>query len=56
MLSIASLFKHALAGLLVSTTFLFALTTHAETVQELRIGVQFGLGYLPSMSRIAPAF
>jgi NitT/TauT family transport system substrate-binding protein len=47
MLSIASLFKHALAGLLVSTTCLFGLTTHAETVQELRIGVQFGLGYLP---------
>jgi len=47
MVSIASLFKHALAGLLVSTTCLFGLTTHAETVQELRIGVQFGLGYLP---------
>jgi NitT/TauT family transport system substrate-binding protein len=47
MQSIASLFKQAIAGVLFSAICLFGQTAPAETVHELRIGVQFGLGYLP---------
>jgi NitT/TauT family transport system substrate-binding protein len=47
MLSIASLFKQAIAGVFFSAICLLGQTSRAETVHELRIGVQFGLGYLP---------
>jgi NitT/TauT family transport system substrate-binding protein len=46
-MSTASLFKRTLIGLLFSATCLFGPAAQAESVQELRIGVQFGLGYLP---------
>ncbi|MBV8851165.1 MAG: ABC transporter substrate-binding protein, partial [Methylobacteriaceae bacterium] len=46
MLSIASLFKRTLAPLIFSACLL-GVSAQAETVRELRIGVQFGLGYLP---------
>jgi NitT/TauT family transport system substrate-binding protein len=46
MLSIA-FFKRTLTGLLFSAICLFGAGAQAQSVQELRIGVQFGLGYLP---------
>jgi NitT/TauT family transport system substrate-binding protein len=45
--SIVSLFNRTLAGLMLSAMCLFEPGAQADSVQELRIGVQFGLGYLP---------
>ncbi|HZY13891.1 MAG TPA: ABC transporter substrate-binding protein [Beijerinckiaceae bacterium] len=47
MLSIDSLFKRTLIGLVFSAACVTGFAAQAQGVQELRVGVQFGLGYLP---------